>query len=506
MTNSFPRWFWIIILVISPGVISILHLYFLRDSTLFEVKPATFENDEIGYWHMTLTFSQVGFQGGYYTLNEVPSRAQFSHFGPHGPLFPMIYGTIGRLTGWYFYSAPLINIAFITSALAGFVWLTGPNLKQLVITNLLILTFWPLWLFIPSNMQESLHHSIAIILAGLFLHLRLSPAVSSKFRFIVFALLLIASLLRFTWSILFIPFFLVRQERVTWLNLTKALGQALVMMGLTFFAFQYLAAPFSRSFISVFLGTSNVSWSDGLSLLAAHAKSNTINLFSFLSGILLEVSQRYQALLIVVCVLGFYWFGDKTQKSVTSAGPRAELLFHLVNLGLPLILLVLFYEINPNWRDYRTLAPHLLLSLLLLTRSPQPWLVWGVIITNFLLVQNFITVYQENPHRYLVYDSQRVGIFQEQIKDFLVYEKDANPWCNTLLVRVQNYTPELMVVPAGIGLSAAFGWDQLQTPLKSRYILLDQADDEMYRHKFNLKHLTRTILGDLYLNLESQCP
>jgi hypothetical protein len=493
-------------LAVSPGVVSILLLYFLRGSTLFEVRPPAFENDEIAYWHMTLTFSQVGFQGGYYALNEVPSQAQFSHFGPHGPLFPIIYGSIGRLIGWYPYSATVINIAFVTLALGIFVWLTQPNLKQLIITSLLLFTFWPLWLFIPSNMQESLHQSIAIILAGLFLRLRLSPDISSKFRFIVFTLLLIASLLRFTWSILFIPFFLVRQERVTsWLNIIQALGQALVLMGLTFFTFQYLAAPFSRSFVSVFLKTSSISWLDGLRLLAAHAQSNSINLLSVLSGILLEVSQRYQALLIVVCVLGLYWFSYKTQKSATSAGTGAEPLFHLVNLGLPLILLVLFYEINPNWRDYRTLAPHLLLSLLLLTRSPQPWLVWGVIITNILLVQNFIMVYRENPYRYLIYDSQRVGIFQEQIKNSLVYKKDTNPWCNTLLVSIKNAKPELMAVPAGIGISTAFGWDQFQTPLKSKYILLNQ-EDEIYSHKFNLKRLTQTILGNLYLNPDSHCP
>lgn len=505
MRNSFLRWFLITVLVISPGIVSVLLLYFLRDTTLFEVKPPAFENDEVGYWHMTLTFSQVGFQGGYYTLNEVPSRAQFSHFGPHGPLFPMIYGSIGRLIGWHFYSATVINIAFVTLALGIFVWLTQPNLKQLIITNLLLFTFWPLWLFIPSNMQESLHHSTAIILAGLFLRLRLSPDVSSKFRFIAFALLLIASLLRFTWSILFIPFFLVKREHTTWLSTTQLLGRTLVLIALTFFAFQYLASPFPN-FISGLIETFNTSWLNGLSLLAMHAVSNFSNLLNLSSGIPLEVSQRYQSLLIVVFGLISYQFGYKIQKSMSLVETKPELLFHLINLGLPLILLVLFYEVNPNWRDYRTLAPHLLLSLLLLTRSPRSWLVWGVIITNTLLIQNFMMVYQKNPYRYLVYDSQRVSIFREQVKDFLVYEKDANPWCNTLLVRVKNYTPELMVVPAGIGFSATFGWDQLQTPLKSRYILLNQADDEMYRHKFNLKRLTRTISGDLYLNLDSQCP
>ena len=49
-------------------------------------------NDEVSYWHQALTFSRVGFHGGYYTLGEVTNASGFTPFGPHGPGFAVAYG------------------------------------------------------------------------------------------------------------------------------------------------------------------------------------------------------------------------------------------------------------------------------------------------------------------------------------------------------------------------------------------------------------------------------
>jgi hypothetical protein len=60
-----------------------------------------FKVDEMRYWHQIATFRAVGFNGGYYTIDEQPAPASFSHFHTKGPLFPMLYGTIACFVGWY---------------------------------------------------------------------------------------------------------------------------------------------------------------------------------------------------------------------------------------------------------------------------------------------------------------------------------------------------------------------------------------------------------------------
>lgn len=76
-------------------VISILH--FRYGTNIYEHVPVW--NDEVGYWHQAATFAAVGFQGGYYSYNENTARATWTRFGVHGPWYPMLYGTLGRLLG-----------------------------------------------------------------------------------------------------------------------------------------------------------------------------------------------------------------------------------------------------------------------------------------------------------------------------------------------------------------------------------------------------------------------
>ena len=69
--------------------------------------------DGIDYWHEILTFSEHGFSGGQYSVNDVPAKASFTHFGAHGPIVPMIYGTFAYMAGWEYYTMPILNLVFI---------------------------------------------------------------------------------------------------------------------------------------------------------------------------------------------------------------------------------------------------------------------------------------------------------------------------------------------------------------------------------------------------------
>ena len=93
---------------------------------VFQAGPRQFLpwwNDEIIYWKEIASIGRVGLHAGYITVHEQPPRASFFRSGPHGPVFPLIYGGVARVAGWRPYSAFVVNLVLVTlSALA---WLAA---------------------------------------------------------------------------------------------------------------------------------------------------------------------------------------------------------------------------------------------------------------------------------------------------------------------------------------------------------------------------------------------
>ena len=75
-------------------------------------------NDEVAYWNQIATFAAKSFGGGYITVDERPSRISWSHFGPHGPVFALLYGLPAKLFGWGYTSGPVFGtVAFCVAAI-----------------------------------------------------------------------------------------------------------------------------------------------------------------------------------------------------------------------------------------------------------------------------------------------------------------------------------------------------------------------------------------------------
>ena len=116
-------------------------------------------NDEVAYWHQALTFSHVGFNGGFYTVDEITNPSGLTPFGPHGPGFAVLYGSFGSVFGWYRHTAVILNLAALGGA--AWVWVTLGRLSapRLVLSGLLLVTFAHMLFWAPTGMQESLHHA-----------------------------------------------------------------------------------------------------------------------------------------------------------------------------------------------------------------------------------------------------------------------------------------------------------------------------------------------------------
>jgi len=150
-----------------PSLLVIAILHFRYDTNIYEHVPIW--NDEVGYWHQAATFAAVGFQGGYYALDENPAPAAWTRFDVHGPWYPMIYGTIGRLLGeWELYTPVVINLLLYTLAVCVFIYTVQPNFVQLVVMGLILASAHPILLYLPTAMSEGLQAAVGLLIAAIF--------------------------------------------------------------------------------------------------------------------------------------------------------------------------------------------------------------------------------------------------------------------------------------------------------------------------------------------------
>jgi len=371
----------------------------------------------------------------------------------------------------------------VTTALGFFVYRVKPGRKQLVALGLVLSGFWPLLLYLPTNMQESLHHAIAIIVAVCFYKIIMQGSpVSQRFLWFLALLIWIASLFRFTWSLLL------------------ASVQVLMLMALSVAIFAYWSSPFAGSFLVQFAKIILSTPFEAVKLLLNRTWGNITN-FSTVPGI--AVVQWVQIMVLMVggaIVIRKPW--------LTNLKP-AEVKFHFLNLSIVVLMTLCIYETG-NWRDYRVLAPHLLVTALLLVACGRLFLVKIFVVSNLLLAPLFLTTYLVSWAPQFKDNLQNIAAFAQEIENRLIYDAESsNAWCNTLLVQMEpgvwEFKPELMAVPAGIGISYYFFFDQVALPPKSRYLLLDSELYPIVREQVRLLWLASTSIGDLYTNLDSGC-
>ena len=476
-------------------------------------------SDAIMYWHQIKTFVAVGFSGGYYTLGEQAAPASFTHFYAWGPWYIALYGLIGKAVGWSLWSPILFDVAAVTLALLGAVLLIRPNGRQLVLVLLVLLTYWPLHLYLPVAMQESFHYVVAIVLAGVFYRLLVHEgAVPNKLLGGALVMILGAALVRPTWALLLLPLAMIVVEmrphsRTTGGSRFRQVARywpllvaGAVVAGI-FQLSRYVAAPYPhRNVPDVQLLLRSPI--DGLQrLLAVTTEQGMTYMWPDLENPLWMLL-RYQALGIVLwmAVLAFRRRGNDAGQGAPGRPPwhRAERLAHILNLGLIVLMVLMLWEVD-SWRDYRIVAPHLLLSLLLLAACGRGRVVAVAVLAGLLVTPSFLAAYKQLATRQFTDERARIDAFAAQTAGTLVYQTQGDPWCNTILLPIQTaFLPESLAIPAGIGIS--FDVDiASRTELKSRYVIVDDESRDGLTEAFDLQFASATAIGDLYHNAGISC-
>jgi hypothetical protein len=473
MFTTLARWFAWLLMVLTPALMC-LAIMVLQGVSLAEYAPGT--NDEVGYYLQTNAFVHKGLNGGYFTISEKPAPARFSHFGVHGPLFPILYGLVGKAIGWQLYSGPLFNVGFLTLSLAIFCLVVKPTTFQALFGAIFLATYWPLYLSLISNWQDPIHFSAAVLYASAFVSLLSQrPLVQTKvFRAAFWLLLIYSSLMRISWAMMALPYLLLDRPMSSWKDVRRlAIGVAVVLALL--YTFRWLCAPYLGDDTAFLMNKIIALETAPIGYLLGHAWHNVRCLllgeivnYPCLPGMLVFYGAlALGAVMIVLTVRAAFY--PLRQRQIPIRPPEG--LFHCYNVwGLTAAMIFLYYvDRDGGWRMF---SSHFLLAALMIIVSATPRLSWLIIIATAINLACALpcleNVFKFNVSRFG--DVQNVHDFANCIKGLIAYEDGADPWCNTVLA--DRYPPCFAGLPPGIGVSVYLRAKEFPHWPKSRYLLI----------------------------------
>jgi hypothetical protein len=489
-------------LVLLPGLLTLLFLRLTLGATPFDCCPAV--NDEIAFWLEIATFREAGFNGGYHTSNEQMAQARFCHFDPRGPAYPVLYGFVARVLGWRYWSGPMFHLLFLAAATLTWLGACRPDRRQIAIGILLVGTFWPCLLLLPSTMQEGLHFAIAFLLAAEFELWMFRSKASFGGYVAVAATIALAALVRLTWAFVLLPWFVFAAHKLT-IRGRLATGSAAVVLGFgLFLVTRWLNAPHASAdgigFVAWLFKQFETDPKQALALFCDHAAWNLGNFVLFRTGGALEMLQRYTLLALLVVIPVGLW--RNRHGDAASEDARQRWAFAALNIAPLTAAVILIYDVG-DWRDFRVLAPHLLLVLLVLARGVTGRWVVGLSCVYLLFTPAFLGEYAAVHRPRVHWDRNLVATFEKEIHEVVQFDPARPAWDNTILVTGNLVTYPLVAVPPGMGVNAILKWSSLDHAPRSRYLLMSEQDTRILARQMRLRPLARTRLGIVSLNVDS---
>jgi hypothetical protein len=471
--------------------------------TLNQFTPAV-PNDQVVYFLSAQAFHKAGFNAGYFTMDEEPARASFSHFDPHGPMFPMLYGTLARCVGLSYTSGPIFNVVLLSAALAAWCLLVRPGQALVLWTAVLFLTYWPYYACVYSWMQETTHLAIAVVLAGIFTALlnRRPYSGSVSFRTAAVVFVCAAAMLRISWALMLPPLCILFLRRLTWKSIvvvsTASAAGILALMS----AFHWICAPYSNvptAFMMNKLVTLNVDPAVVLQLVWSNLErlgvwdSPLENLVIDQNSTILIVASA--AAVIALMLRRGRWQWLRPAGASFAERPGAAL-FCCYNQAVITLATVTTYSVG-NGGALRVFSVHSLLGILVAGAARQRalrLLFFAVIAFNVMMRRPCLDTVN-NMTRDSFSSGFRVTAFREMIRDALVFDPKATPWDNTVLV--DRYPPDFAGMTPGIGVSLITRRESFSRP-KSRYIIASPVT--IARAKTNVRLLRKLpgVSGELF--------
>jgi hypothetical protein len=431
-------------------------------------------SDEVDYWHEAASFVQVGFGTGQYGFNETGAPFHPTPFGTHGPAYPLLMGTVEKIVGVSAATPMFVGVGAVTGALivAAWWWRHIPPGRVLLL-GALLLTTWPLLLYLPTNMVEPLYAAAAIVLgAGFAVLVRGEPA-GAGVVVPMGVVLAMATLLRPTWGPLWVPYLvLVRRSRRPAAKAWRpaALGVAIALLGLAFSV--YCVAPYPEAFLNSVRAATGVS--TRLELVWDHFRANVESVLlgrDSYGGRANPMERLVFDQLIALAVVGFVWSVALLRRKRRFG---AAWTLHAWNL-VPVVGFVLVVHETLAWRGVRFFFPHMLLTLIVLAGAASiagRLVVAGIVVSAAVSFGTFHATFKQLLADHFPASSPQIAVARAAFANAGIrFEPGARRWCNTVLWNTE-IASVVLGVPRGLGLSYVLTLESIVGQPKSRWVVL----------------------------------
>ena len=460
-----------------------------------------FINDEVIYWHQAATFAAAGFGGGFYTSGEVTNPSGLTPFGAHGAGFPVVYGLFGRLFTWRLHSPVVANLTAVSLSVWLCVTLARVSRVRALLLGALLCTFWPLLIWAPTAMQESLHHAGAVAMAGCVAGVLL-PEASRAARVIGWPLLGALAFVRPSWLVL-MPVWAVAS---TWGRRPRAVVGALTgaaMLSIAVLvAYGRTTAPFVPPFFFLRAASGALDpatvWSNLRANLAMTADLSAYEPLEVLLRLQYWIWLAAAAVLIAVRL---------TRRGGGASASTPYVAAGLIAMAGAMGLMLALYTLT-NATEHRVLSAFLLFAAVLAALAPgrlAPLLAGALIASQVVAMGDFRRAFKEERQSNFLWDRRGHRELEAALAAAgVAFRPGEERWCNTLLV--SQFPPFLTAVPPGIGLSVVREPNELTLPVRSRYLLLDPRALADFVRPPRAEPLAQLPYGTVYRNLDARCP
>jgi hypothetical protein len=186
----------------------------------------------------------------------------------------------------------------------------------------------------------------------------------------------------------------------------------------------------------------------------------------------------------------------------TFARPRAPAHADSLDAALltvaPVLGITLLIGDVESWRDFRLMAPHVLVALLLLAAHTrwERWIWAGSLVLAPIYYQQFVEFHEER----FTSDAAPIAAMRNATAGVIRFRPGAPPWTNTVAVSAELLRFPLLGLPRGIGVSYVVDWLDHAADVRSAYVLLHPADRQEADMIVRLEPVVETPIGTLYRN------
>ncbi len=420
-------------------------------------------SDDVTYNHQIRSFAEVGFASGYFTINELPNELGF-RYGPHGPLYPMLYGSLLALLGPAAnvpVAVPALHLALVSTCLFVLLATWRATLAQTLAVAGVAASFWPLVVMLQLSMQEATHYAVAMLVAA---------ALASRKRGAVvlrFGVIATGAALRPLWGLAFLALRNSPSSLLAFgvLALISVFSVPLFLLLLTL-----VAAPSPNGLLAASTSTGGIG--GAAAALAGAVEGLLANGAASIAWATTPSAQAALETHAVVAVATLLVWGALIWRFADWPARSVWLV-----LVIAVSVQMLTYGFG-SYRLFRILSPIAFLVLLVFLRNRGGMVLASLVVVSGLASTTefrwFLSAYRAPM---FAPPSQAYLDLQAALPLHLAYAESGPAWCNTVLVDNGGLGPFVAAFPPGMGVSVVHGQNARRVlgEARSRYVLLTGA-------------------------------